>query len=50
MEDHSSEMVSHLIWFFQTRRTMRTPLTLPDGTVVRPGNGIPGIVVRSRET
>ncbi|OIW25504.1 hypothetical protein CONLIGDRAFT_717269 [Coniochaeta ligniaria NRRL 30616] len=48
-EDHSIELVSHLIWFLQTRRMMRTPITLPNGQVVRPGDGIPGITVRQHE-
>lgn len=48
-QEHSVAVVSHLLQYIQTRRTMRTPIELPNGKIVRPGDGIPGLRVRQRE-
>lgn len=48
-EDRAISVVSHILRHLQSRRTMESPITLPDDTVVHPGDGIPGTIVETRE-
>ena len=48
-DDFSTLVVSRVLRVFQRRRTMMTPLRLPDGSTVFPGSGMPGTKITMEE-